>query len=85
MDRYSSTTHIEYCVLISNLIICPAKINYPVSPLLSTHPIDVVRPVHLLVLEMSAIITGAKRQQHHIFTGRLLKGQGIRNTSSFSC
>lgn len=41
-----------------------------------TDPVNVVGPVDLLVLGVSAIITRSDREQHQLLTSGLLKGQG---------
>lgn len=49
-----------------------------------THPFDVVVAVDLLVLRVRAVVAGADWQQHRVFAGGVLQGQGDRDRPALS-
>lgn len=51
---------------------------------MATDPLDVVAPVHLLVLGVGAVVTAAEGQQAHVLVGRLLQGQRDGDAASLA-
>ena len=49
--------------------------------LATTHPLDVVNTIYLLVLRVRTIVTSSNRQKYYVLLKGVLQGQGHRDTT----
>ena len=49
--------------------------------LATTHPLDVVHTIYLLVLRVRTIVTSSNRQKYYVLLMGVLQGQGHRDTT----